>query len=46
VVGIRSRELASLDTPGSEYAAPPIWRNAGAQVLPDDSTIKIARARR
>jgi hypothetical protein len=46
VVGIQGRELASLDMPRSEYAAAPTWRNAGAQVLPDDATIKIALARR
>jgi len=32
--------------PRSEYAAAPTWRNAGAQVLPNDATIKIALARR
>jgi len=46
VVGIQGRELASLDMPRSEYAAAPTWRNAGAQALPNDATIKIALARR
>jgi PRC-barrel domain len=46
VVGIQGRELASLDMSRSEYAAAPSWRNAGAQRLPDDATIKIALARR
>jgi hypothetical protein len=46
VVGIQGSELASLDMPRSEYAAAPTWRNAGAQVLPNDATIKIALARR
>ncbi len=46
VVGIQGRELASLDMPRSEYAAAPTWRDAGAQALPDDATIKIALARR
>ena len=46
VVGIQGRELASLDMPRSEYAAAPTWRNAGAQALPNDTTIKIALARR
>lgn len=46
VVGIQGRELASLDMPRSEYVKAPTWRNAGAQRLPDDATIKIALARR
>ncbi len=46
VVGIQGRELASLDMPRSEYAKAPTWRNAGAQRVPDDATIKIALARR
>jgi PRC-barrel domain len=46
VVGIQSRELASLDMPPSEYAAAPTWHEAGAQALPDDATIKIALSRR
>jgi hypothetical protein len=46
VVGIQGRELASLDMPRSEYAAAPTWRDAGAQVLPNDAMIKIALARR
>ncbi len=46
VVGIQGRELASLDMPRSEYVAAPTWRNASAQVLPDDAMIKIALARR
>ena len=46
VVGIQGRELASLDMPRSEYAEAPTWRNAGAQALPNDATIKIALARR
>ncbi len=46
VIGIQGRELASLDMSPSEYAKAPIWRDATAQTLSPDTTIKIALARR
>ncbi|HKM87246.1 MAG TPA: PRC-barrel domain-containing protein [Xanthobacteraceae bacterium] len=46
VVGIMGRELASLDMSRGEFAAAPTWRNADAQALANDATIKIALARR
>lgn len=45
VVGIEGRQLVSIDMPRSEYATAPTWRNAGATVLPNDATIRIALAR-
>jgi len=46
VVGILGRQLASLDMPRSDYAAAPTWQAAGANVLGDDESIRIALARR
>ncbi len=46
VVGLLGRELASLDMPRSDYAAAPTWRDAAAQVLPDDASVRVALARR
>jgi hypothetical protein len=34
VVGIRGRELASLDMPRSEYASAPTWQENDAAALP------------
>jgi hypothetical protein len=45
VVGIRGRELASLDMPRSEYATAPTWQGNGAAVLPLDATIRVALCR-
>ncbi len=45
VVGIRGRELASLDMPRSEYASAPTWHGNDAAVLPQDATIRIALCR-
>lgn len=45
VVGIRGRELASLDMPRSEYASAPTWRDNGAAELPDTATIRVALTR-
>ena len=46
VIGIQGRELPSLDMPPAEYAKAPTWHDANAQILPSNSTIKIALARR
>jgi PRC-barrel domain len=46
VVGSLGREVVSLDMPRSDYAAAPIWLNAGDTVLPDDGSVEIALARR
>jgi len=46
VVGILGRQIASLDMARSEYAAAPTWQAAGAKVLGDDESIRIALARR
>lgn len=46
VIGIQGRELASLDMPAGEYAKAPTWHDAEARIIPSDSTIKIALARR
>jgi hypothetical protein len=46
VIGIQGRELASLDMSPREYAKAPTWHETNAQILPSDSTIKIALARR
>jgi hypothetical protein len=46
VVGILGRALASLDMPRSEFAAAPAWQNAGATVLANGDSIRIALARR
>jgi hypothetical protein len=45
VVGIRGREIASLDMPRSEYAAAPNWQRADATVLSSDDSIRIALAK-
>jgi hypothetical protein len=45
VVGIRGRELASLDWPRSEYAGAPTWRGSDAAVLPQDAVIRVALCR-
>jgi len=45
VVGIEGRQLASLDMPRSDYAKAGTWQSAGATVLPDDATIRVALAR-
>jgi hypothetical protein len=45
VVGIRGRELASLDMPRSEYAAAPTWLATGAAVLSPDASILVALCR-
>jgi hypothetical protein len=45
VVGIEGRQLVSLDMPRSDYATAPRWQDAGATVLPNDATIRIALAR-
>jgi hypothetical protein len=45
VVGIRGRELASLDMPKSEYAAAPAWHDDGASVLAPNTTILVALCR-
>ncbi len=45
VIGIRGRELASLDMPRGEYAAAPTWRQDDAAVLPPDATIRVALCR-
>jgi len=45
VVGIRGRELASLDMPRREYAAAPMWRQDDTAVLPPDATIRVALCR-
>jgi hypothetical protein len=46
VVGIQGRELASLDMSPADYAKAPTWHDAKARIVPPDSTIKIALARR
>jgi hypothetical protein len=46
VIGILGRQLASLDMPRSEYAAAPTWRDTDATIVPDDSHIRVALARR
>jgi hypothetical protein len=45
VVGIRGRELASLDMPRSEYASAPTWQDSDATSLPSDATIRVALCR-
>jgi hypothetical protein len=45
VVGIRGRELASLDMPRSEYVTAPTWQPADAAVLPTDATVLVALCR-
>jgi hypothetical protein len=45
VVGIRGRELASLDMPRSEYAGAPTWQASDTTVLPRDATIRVALCR-
>jgi hypothetical protein len=45
VVGIRGRELASLDMPRTEYATVPTWRRTDAAVLPPDATVQVALCR-
>jgi len=45
VIGIRGRELASLDMPRAEYATAPTWQGSDAAVLPADSTVLVALCR-
>lgn len=45
VVGIRGRELASLDMPRAEYATAPTWQGMDAAVLPPDATVLVALCR-
>jgi PRC-barrel domain len=45
VVGIRGRELVSLDMPRREYATAPIWHANDAVVLPRDASIGLALCR-
>jgi hypothetical protein len=45
VVGIRGRELASLDMPRSEYASAPTWQEKDGAVLPPEATIRVALCR-
>lgn len=45
VVGIRGRELASLDMPRREYATAPTWLADDATVLPHDATIRVGLTR-
>jgi hypothetical protein len=45
VVGIRGRELASLDMPRSEYARAPTWHGGDATALAADATIRVALCR-
>jgi len=45
VVGIRGRELASLDMPRREYATAPIWHANDAVVLPRDAFVSVALCR-
>jgi hypothetical protein len=45
VVGIRGRELASLDMPRSEYAAAPTWQAHDTAGLPREATIRVALCR-
>jgi PRC-barrel domain len=45
VLGIRGRELVSLDMPPSDYAQAPTWQGQDVTALSPDATIKIALAR-
>jgi len=45
VVGIRGRELASLDMPRSEYASAPTWQENDAAALPQDAIIRVTLCR-
>jgi hypothetical protein len=45
VVGIRGRELASLDMPRSEYAKAPSWQDNDAAELPNNATVRVALCR-
>lgn len=45
VVGIRGRELASLDMPRSDYASAPTWQDSAAAVLPPNATVRVALCR-
>jgi hypothetical protein len=45
VVGIRGRELASLDMPRRDYATAPTWQPMDAEVLPPDAIILVALTR-
>jgi hypothetical protein len=45
VVGIRGREIASLDMPRSDYAAAPAWWREDATILSNDDSIHMALAR-
>jgi hypothetical protein len=45
VIGIRGRELASLDMPRSEYATASTWQELDAAVLPQDASVLVALCR-
>jgi hypothetical protein len=45
VVGIRGRELASLDMRRSEYASAPTWQENDVAALPQDAIIRVALCR-
>lgn len=45
VVGIRGRELASLDMPRAEYATAPTWQGNDAAALPLQDSVLVALCR-
>jgi hypothetical protein len=45
VVGIRGRELASLDMTRGDYARAPTWRGGGTAVLSKDAVVRVALTR-
>jgi hypothetical protein len=45
VLGIRGRELVSLDMPPGDYAKAPTWQGQDVTALSPDATIKVALAR-
>lgn len=45
VVGIRGRELASLDMPRAEYTTSPTWQRNDDDVLSTESTVLVALCR-
>jgi PRC-barrel domain len=45
VVGIRGRELASLDMPRGEYAIAPTWQQADATILLPNAFVLVALCR-
>jgi hypothetical protein len=45
VVGIRGREISSLDMPRSEYAAAPAWQQSDTTALSKDDSIRMALAK-